>query len=303
VPHSPPIVVILNPTSGTISAKPHKDAELRDLFRDAGRDVEIITLAPGTNAAGVARDAAARASIVVAAGGDGTVSGVAAGTLESPAALGVIPLGTLNHFAKDVGIPLGLREAVATAAAGHVQHVDVGRVNDRLFINNSSVGLYPDIVQEREALRRRGHRKWAAMLIATARVLRRYRGVTVAIDVGGEVRTRRTWRTPFVFVGNNEYTIDGLRIGGRARLDQGRLFVYLTPRAHARDLPALVAKALIGRASQSGAFEIVDATDLTIATRRAPAIRVSFDGEVEKMSTPLRYRACPGALRVVVPQG
>ena len=246
-----------------------------------------------------AREASARASIVVAAGGDGTVSGVAAGIVGSQAALGVLPLGTLNHFAKDLHIPLDLPEAVAVVAARHIERVDVGQVNDRVFINNSSIGLYPSIVEEREALRRQGHRKWPAMAIATFRVLRRYRGVTVRIDVDGR---RRTWRTPFVFVGNNEYAIDGIRLGARARLDQGKLFVYLAPRTRTRDLPMLLAKALIGRASQSGAFEIVPATELTHRHRQGRRLRVAVDGEVMTMSTPLTYRTRPRALQVVVPR-
>ncbi len=294
---NPVITVILNPSSGSIRSKSPIDTELRQLFREAGHDVVIIPLAPGQSATDVAREASRNASIVVAAGGDGTVSRVTAGILGSQAALGILPLGTLNHFAKDLGIPLGLHEAVAVVAAGHVQCVDVGQVNDRPFINNSSIGIYPDIVHTREELRQSGHRKWTAMALATLRVLRRYRGVTVAIDVDGDVRT---WRTPFVFVGNNEYAIDGRRIGARSRLDAGRLFVYLSPRMRSRDLPMLLAKALLGRAGRSGAFEIVSATDLRIHTRKATR-RVAFDGEVARMSTPLRYRISSRALRVVLP--
>ena len=270
-----------------------------DLFRALGCAAEIIQLRAGQDPTDAAREASTRVSIVVAGGGDGTVSGVAAGIIGSPAALGILPLGTLNHFAKDLRIPLDLPQAVAVVAARHLARVDVGQVNDRVFINNSSIGLYPGIVEEREALRRQGHRKWPAMAIATFRVLRRYRGVTVRIDVDGH---QRIWRTPFVFVGNDEYAIDGIRLGARERLDQGKLFVYLAPRARTRDLPMLLAKALVGRAGQSGAFEIVAATELTIDTGRARRIRVALDGEVITMSTPLRYRTCPGALQVVVPR-
>jgi diacylglycerol kinase family enzyme len=236
---------------------------------------------------------------VVAAGGDGTVSGVVAGILDSPAALGVLPLGTLNHFARDLGIPFNIPKAVGVVAAGHIGHVDVGQVNDRVFVNNSSIGIYPGIVEAREELRRRGHRKWPAMAIATLRVLRRYRGVTVSIVVAGQ---RRTWRTPFVFVGNNEYGIEGIRLGGRARLDEGKLFAYLTPRLRARHLPVLLVKALLGRARQSGEFEIVPATELWIDVTRTRRLRVAFDGEVARMSTPLHYRTCSKALSIVLPQ-
>jgi diacylglycerol kinase family enzyme len=295
------IAVILNASAGTAHRHPHLASELGEFFRTAGCDAEIIQLPASQDPTAVARDAGARVSVVVAGGGDGTVSGVAAGIFGSPAALGVLPLGTLNHFAKDLQIPLDLREAVAVVAARHVQRVDVGEVNDRVFINNSSIGLYSGIVEEREKLRREGQGKWPAMAIATFRVVRRYRGVTVRIDIEGR---QRTWRTPFVVVGNNEYTLEGIGLGARARLDQGKLFVYLAPRSRARDLPMLIARAVIGRASLSRAFEIVAANELTIETRTGASrrIRVALDGEVVTMSTPLRYRVHPGALPVLVPR-
>ena len=250
---------------------PRIEAELADLFRAAGRDAEIIALRDGQNPADAARAASARASIVVAAGGDGTVSSVAAGIFESPAALGVLPLGTLNHFAKDLHIPLDLRKAVAVVAAGHIGHVDVGQVNDRIFVNNSSIGIYPSIVEAREELRRQGHSKWPAMAIATLRVLRRYRGVTVSIDVDGQ---RRTWRTPFVFVGNNEYAIDGIRLGARARLDEGQLFVYpraARPRAPSPGAPGESAarpRQAIWRLRDRARHRAVDGTSNAGAARR-----------------------------------
>ena len=94
-----------------------------------------------------------------------------------------------------------------------------------------------------------------------------------------------------------------VRSGGRTTIDQGRLFAYLTPRTRTRDLPALVGKALVGRAGQSGAFEIVPAAELTIRSQRTRRLQVAIDGEVVTMDLPLEYRACPGALRVVLPQG
>ena len=298
MPQTAPIAVILNPSAGTAAGRPRISSELADLFRASGCDAEIVVPRAPKDVTAAARDASARAATVVAAGGDGTVSSVATGIIGSPAALGVIPLGTLNHFARDLGIPDDIGRAVAVAAARHVTRVDVGDVNGRIFINNSSIGVYPDIVAGRDELRLQGYPKWPAMALATARVLTRYRGVTVTMDVDGR---QRTWRTPFVFVGNNEYTIEGLRLGSRTRLDRGRLFIYLTPRTRTRDLPMLFAKAVAGRAGESGAFEIVSATDVVIATRSVRRIRVAADGEVATMATALRYRTRPGALQVVVP--
>jgi diacylglycerol kinase family enzyme len=293
------IVVIVNSSAGTAAKRERIEIELADLFRAAGCAAEVIALQRGQDPTAVAREASARASVVVAAGGDGTVSSVAAAVADSTAALGVIPLGTLNHFAKDLHIPLDLADAIAVVAAGHIGHVDVGQVNERVFVNNSSIGIYPSIVEEREALRRRGHRKWPAMALATMTVLRRYRGVTVSVDIDGR---RQTWRTPFVFIGNNEYDIDGPRVGGRARLDEGRLVVYRAPRVRARHLPVLVAKALIG-GRQAGDFAILPACELWIDAGGTRRLQVAIDGEVLSMRAPLHYLARPKGLRVVVPAG
>lgn len=292
------IVVIVNVSAGTAAKRAEVGAELAELFRAAGAEAEVTVLQPGQDPTGAAREASERAAIVVAAGGDGTISSVTAGLFDSPAALGVIPLGTLNHFAKDLHIPLDLREAVAVVVAGHVTQVDVGQMNDRVFVNNASIGIYPCVVDEREALRRRGHRKWPAMALATVHVLRRYRGVTVSVEIDGR---RQTWRTPFVFVGNNEYDIDGPTVGGRARLDQGRLVIYRTPRVRARELPLLVAKALLGR-RRAEDFEILPARELTIDAGGGGRLQVAIDGEVVSMPAPLHLRTRPQSLRVVVPR-
>jgi len=295
-----PIAVILNAGAGTAMGRPNIGPELVELFRAAGHDAAITMLHPGQDPVAAIRKASERAAIVVAAGGDGTVCTVASAILGSPAALGILPLGTLNHFARDLRIPFHLPDAIAVIAAGRIGHVDGGTANDRVFVNNSSFGIYPSIVDVRESLRKQGHRKWPAMAIATLRVLRRYRGVKVSLDIDGR---RRTWRTPFVFVGNNEYTIDGIGLGARAKVDEGKLFVYITPRLRARELPLLFAKALIGRARQSGEFEIMQAAEMWIHTSRSRHLQVAFDGEVSSLRTPLHYRTHPKALRVVVPEG
>jgi diacylglycerol kinase family enzyme len=289
------VTVLLNPAAagaGTLNE------EIAALFRAAGSDALIVELRRGQDPAEAARTAGAGASIVVAAGGDGTVSRIASGLIGTRGVLGVLPLGTLNHFAKDLRIPLDLEKAVATIASGRVGSIDVGRVNDRVFLNNSSIGIYPSIVEARDELRRLGHRKWAAFALATFRVLRRHRGVLVRIEADGR---QSAWRTPFVFVGNNEYEVDGIRLGSRARLDGGRLFAYLTPRVRARELPMLLARALLGRGRQSGAFEIVSAAELWIDTPKARRVRVALDGEITTMITPLHYRTCPAALKVLLP--
>ena len=290
------ITVVLNPAAGLKHDEATPD-RLSELFVRAGSPVRIVVLEFGTDAEQVVRSAIeAGAAAVVAAGGDGTVRSVAAGLAGSHTPLGVLPLGTLNHFAKDMGIPLELERAVETILAGHQRSVDVGAVNDRIFVNNSSIGIYPDIVVAREELRRQGLRKWTAFALATTRILRHYRGVRVHLETDTLARTAAT---PFLFVGNNEYQVEGIRLGSRVRLDAGSLYAYLAPRLRGRDLPKLLGLALAGRAMEH-ALECFATRALEVETSRR-AILVALDGEVRRMTVPLRYRILPGALPVIVP--
>src|SRR3954469_24760553 len=185
------ITVFLNPSAGATATD--RPAVLADLFAAAGAAVRFVTLGPETDTAAEVGDAVADgARAVVAAGGDGTVSSVASGLVGTTTPFGVLPLGTLNHFAKDIGVPLDLPLAVKAIVDEHTTRVDVGEVNGSPFVNNSSIGLYPDVVVERERLRQRGHRKWlAAALAAGAAVLGDYRGILVRVpsaEGGGRAR-------------------------------------------------------------------------------------------------------------------
>jgi diacylglycerol kinase family enzyme len=238
------------------------------------------------------------AELVVAGGGDGTINAVASVLVGSGVAFGVLPLGTLNHFAKDLGIPLELDAAVRNLASGRRRQVDVGEVNDRIFLNNSSLGLYPDMVRDREKQQRRlGRGKWLAALWASLAALRRYPFLSLRVSVDG---ARLARRTPFVFIGNNEYTMQGLAIGARARLDGATLSVYVAQRPGRFGLLRFAWRALCGRLAQERDFDVLLSDQLEIDTRRRH-LRVATDGEVTVMKTPLRYRIRPGALTVIVP--
>ena len=237
--------------------------------------------------------------IVVAGGGDGTVSGVAGALAGTGKTLGVLPLGTLNHFAKDLKIPLDLEGAVDTLMNGRTIEVDVGEVNGRVFINNSSIGLYPEIVRRRDkeqSTTKAG--KWRAMLKAFVASLREYRMVRVRIRTAdGEYQ--RT--TPFVFVGNNEYNLQGFGAGGRAVLDAGQFCVWVARGTRPLGLFRMGMRALFGRLEGARDFEAHTGTDFEIVPAH-PKMHVSRDGETELVETPLIYRLRPKALRVLVPQ-
>ena len=186
----------------------------------------------------------------------------------------------------------------AVIAAGRQINVDVGEVNGRIFINNSGLGLYPNIVQDREQRQRRlGHGKWRALLEASITAARRYPVLKVHVDVNDDTLVRRT---PFVFIGNNQYTMEGFDIGARQALDRGQLSLYLTQRMSRFGLLQLALRALFRRLDQARDFDVLALHQFTVRTRHRE-LRVATDGEVTKMQTPLHYRVRPGALRVIVP--
>jgi YegS/Rv2252/BmrU family lipid kinase len=292
------VPVFLNPTAGGGKSQ-DLAPRLTELFAAAGCRARVVTLAtPGLTDSAVRSARAEGADTIVAAGGDGTVSAVASALLGLDGRLGVVPLGTLNHFARDLGIPTDLGDAVKTIVGGRTIAVDVGDANGRPFLNNSSIGIYPDIVLEREERRKRGYRKWTAFAIATAKVLSRYPGLVVRITAGDATQSIRT---PFLFVGNNEYQVEGIRVGSRTSLNRGHLFACLAPRLRARDVPVLAALALAGRAKANPSLSSFCAISLQVDTPGRGRIRVAIDGEVQHMTTPLQYSVRPGALSVLVP--
>ncbi|HEU4776905.1 MAG TPA: diacylglycerol kinase family protein [Telluria sp.] len=275
-------------------------ASLRDKFGAHGLDARVTLAASGKDMTSAAKAALADGlPIVVAGGGDGTINAVASVLAGTDTRFGVLPLGTLNHFAKDMGIPLTLDDAIATIARGIAKRVDVGEVNDRVFLNNSSLGLYPDMVRDREKQQRRlGRGKWLAALWATLGALRRYPFLNVRLRLAdGEEHARRT---PFVFIGNNEYTMQGFSIGERTRLDGGRLSLYVAQRPGRLGLLRLAWSALRGRLAQERDFDVLGTESMQVDTRHKH-LPVATDGEVTVMATPLRYRIRPRALNVIVP--
>jgi diacylglycerol kinase family enzyme len=294
-----PVVVIINAGAG--QGHDHEAADrLRGLLRTAGLDAELVLADGGEAMIGAARRALEDgARLVVAGGGDGTINAVASVMVDSKVPFGVLPMGTLNHFAKDLGIPLELDAAVRNLAEGHPCAVDVGEVNGRIFLNNSGLGLYPDIVHDREKQQRRlGRGKWLAALWAALSALRRYPFLSMRLKVEGERLARRT---PFVFIGNNVYKMQGLAIGERERLDGRTLSLYVAQHPTRLGLLRFAIQALLGRLGEERDFDVVLAPAMEIETRRR-RMRVSTDGEVTVMEAPLCYRVRPGALKVVVPR-
>jgi len=292
------IAVVVNRGGG--SSRPDIETLLRDAF--AGHDLSpaIHVVAPG-DLAGVCAEAskADDCLILVAAGGDGTIGTAAAALAGTGRALGIVPLGTLNHFARDAGIPLDLEGAVAVIAAGHRRRIDVAEVSGRVFVNNSAVGLYPEMVRFRhEAQARTGLGKRLAMLAASLRALRSFHRRRLLVTSAG---SSLPLTTPLLLVGNNRYRMDLFALGHREALDRGEICLYAVGARTRLHLLWAAVRGLFGRLDQQRDFLTLCGEAIDIASER-PALTLSVDGETVTMRTPLRYRVRPGALTIIAPE-
>lgn len=301
-------IVLVNAASGQVAAADRAGpsaaaspplARVEEAVRQAGLQAEVVAVEP-ENLASAMREAADAPELdaVVVAGGDGTVNCAAGAMSGSEKPLGVLPLGTLNHFARDLGVPPDLDAAAAALAAGRWRQVDVGEVNGRVFVNNCSIGLYPEAVRGREDRRGGGEPKWPAMARAMRDALSRL--PVLRLTLRTEETTMRV-ATPLLFVGNNRYETDLLRLGRRPALDEGVLWAYLARTTRASSIVRLALRALAGRLEDAPEFESLCTPRLHVEDRRRRRpLRVAVDGELAQVEPPLVLRSRPRSLRVLV---
>jgi len=290
------ISVLLNRGGGTIAADPSIADKVAAALKAAGIDAEI-ELIDGGDCEVRAKAAAERGDkLVIVGGGDGSISAAASALVDSKTALGVLPLGTLNHFARDLGIPADLDEAAKLIAAGHERRVDVAEMNGRIFINNSAIGLYPLMVRDRDVQQKRlGRSKRLAMLVASVRTLARFNHQRLTLTVNDE---KARVDTPLLFVGNNDYRLDIGAAGQRESLDDGQLSVFVMRKNTRRGLIAASIRALFNRARDDDMVSLENVQRLRVDSHRGQ-LSVSLDGEVVRETPPLDYRIRKAALRVI----
>jgi len=292
--------VIVNRQGGTLKAKSDDgEDQLREAFAAAGVDADIRPTDPDKLSSALGEAAKAPGlDAVVAGGGDGTLSCAAGHLAGTGRPLGILRLGTLNHLARDAGIPAKLEEAAAIIAAGHVSEIDLAEVNGRVFVNNSSVGLYPDMVRLREAEQeRKGRSKRLAMLSASLTTLRHFRRHRLWISAEG---LEAPIHTPLLFVGNNRYEVNLFGLGKRGTLDAGELCIYAIRARSRLGLVWAGVRGIFGKLDQQRDFVTAYVAEAEVSSSRE-SLTVSADGETVRMETPLRYRILPKALKLIVP--
>lgn len=265
----------------------------------AGIAPELRLLRKGDDVTAAARRARDGFATVIAAGGDGTVCGVAEALAGTDTRLGIIPLGTFNFFARSLGIPDDPTAAAAALPSGRTASVAAAEVNGRLFLNNASLGLYPALLERREAAYARWGRSRLAAYWSALTTLARYdRPSRLRITVDG--RTDH-WRSPMVFVAQNAYQLQQYGLTeGVDLIRQGKLAIYVAPELRRWQLLGFAVKMALRTARPYRDFTLEAGTEVLIETH-APRRTIARDGERQKMRSPFRFRVLPGALKVIVP--
>ena len=297
-------LVLLNGRAGALAGTEPAAVEQRIVrgFARAGAAAEVH-LVEAAQLDRVARDVAhaGDADAIIAGGGDGTLNTVANALLGSGKAFGVLPLGTLNHFAKELAIPLDLDDAVTTLARGRVEEIPVAEVNGRAFLNFSAIGIHPHAVEARDraTLARRVLSRTMTMVLALLRVLSRPPVYTVRITSPTDQFDRRT---PSVIVCNNPYQMRAFGVEAASVANRGLLNVYVADSHRPYNVIRLLVRAMLRRLRREARhFTAVALPEFDVDARWVRTIRVSVDGEVTTMRLPLHYRIHPTALRVLMP--
>lgn len=280
--------------------------EVKGLLSSVGAAVQFEPIEHGRDLIAAARRSLADGcTVLVAAGGDGTLNAVASTLIGNPSAsLGVVPAGTLNHFARDLGMQLDPITAAHQLLAGHEISVDAGEVNGRIFLNNSVLGVYPVYRAARRAIESHGlgntaFGRFLAVVGGIARVFWRMPHLRLRFKADGKTIELES---PFVLIANNEHELESGRIGKRISINEGRLWIYAMRRCSRWALLRYFVRYVVGRFSRHDAFEEFAAEAVTIERRRRKRIGVGVDGEIVYMRSPLEYRCLPGALRVIAPE-
>lgn len=293
--------IILNANSGTVLATGITVDALKALCAEAGLDAQVDGDVDTPLMQRVERAVEAGAEVIVAAGGDGTITALAGALAGTEKVLGILPLGTVNALAKDLGIPLEVKAAIAALASGVPRQIDVGEVNERVFLHKVVIGVIPSLAAAREHIRGQGtwSSKFAFMRFLLHRLSRARR---MAVAIAPEDGAEHIVRAKAVAVACNEYEQGLGKVFSRQNLDGGRLTIYTLTSLTVGDFVRLASGMVLGTWQDAPALSIESSGAVTIRSRKK-LLKVMFDGEVETLHSPLQFQIRPRALTVLVPAG
>lgn len=305
-PHAPPLFVVFNRASGAGDRDEVGPAVSR-ACASAGRRCELMPVEQPGLLAEVARAAVHRAlaqgGIVVAAGGDGTINCVANAVLGSGCRFGVLPRGTFNYFARTHGIPADLDGALHVLLTESAVPVQVGLLNGRVFLVNASLGLYPQLLEDREGWKQQfGRSRLVALGAGIRTLLRGHRSLRLDVELAGQ---RRRVRTPTLFVGNNALQMEQVGLPEARAIDDGHLAGVMLKPVGRLALLSMLARGAFGRLGEVDEVQNFSFRRLTVQARTLGArhIKVATDGEVLRMPLPLTFEVAPHPLMLIRPKG
>lgn len=301
-----PLFIVLNVGSGGNDTVATREI-IEEVLTQAGREHLVRVIDDPAKLHEIARQtveqARSRGGVVVVAGGDGTINAVAQATLGSGCPFGVLPQGTFNYFSRVHGIPSDTADALQLLLTARAHPVQVGLVNDRVFLVNASLGLYPQLLEDREAYKRQfGRNRLVAFWSGLVTLLREHRQLHLFIEHRGETRDLRT---PTLFVGNNRLQMEQLGFPEAPLLEQGLLVAITLRPVTTLTMLGLLARGAFGQLGDadsisSFAFKHITATPaMRYGTRR---VKVATDGEIIWLQAPIKFRVAPEPLYLLKPE-
>lgn len=303
LPPAAPFIVILNGGSGSTGAD-ERIALLEAIFQGAGRSVRFQTVDNGGELPAIAeracQDAKAQGGAVVAAGGDGTLNAIAQAAIKHDCVFGALPQGTFNYFGRAQGIPQDIEDAAHALLRARIEPVQVGLVNGRVFLVNASLGLYPRLLEDREAYKRQlGRSRWVAMVSGVMTLLRERRQLVLDIETGGE---RQSLRTPTLFIGNNGLQFERIGLDEDAdAITHGELAAVAVQPTRTASLFGLALRGALGRLGDAEHLRHFAFRRLTVRVHGQRRLKIATDGEIQWLNSPLVFEVSPRPLRLLRP--
>ncbi len=296
-----PLFIVLNTGSGRGDAQALQDT-IRRVLDEAGRRYQLMPVDDPSRLVATARDAVAQArqaeGIVVAAGGDGTLNAVASQVLGQGVPFGILPQGTFNYFGRRYGISQDTEPALRGLLGGELRPVQVGLLNGRLFLVNASLGLYPQLLEDREAYKQRfGRSRLVALWSGLVTLLRAPRQLSLRLEYEGRVRDLRA---PTLVVGNNRLQLEHIGIDP-TELDRNRLVAMATRPVGTLALYGLLLRGLFSRLGDAEHVVNFAFDRLAVSIRGRRRVKVAMDGEISWMDAPLEFKVSETPLPLVVP--